>query len=156
MNTPVTKPRFTNISPFHADISAELHSESFDEGWSAQSMRTTLETPGVYGYIGEDETGRPIALGLFRISGDEAEVITIATRPKLRGQGIAKALMQNAMAQAQLSGVLQMFLEVALDNVAAIRLYQSLGFEEVGRRKDYYKRACGPRVDALVMQLTLS
>ena len=152
----MTQLRFTKIAPLHAEVAARLHAESFDEGWSAGSMRTTLETPGVYGFIGEDEQGEPTGFGLFRTSGDEAEVITIATRPKLRGQGIAKALMQNAMAQAQLSGVLYMFLEVAVDNTAALKLYQSLGFEEAGRRKGYYKRTDGPRVDALVMRFTLS
>lgn len=119
-------------------------------------MRTTLETPGVFGFIGENETGEPVGFGLFRASGDEGEVITIATRPSHRGQGIAKALMQNAMAKAQMSGVVEMFLEVAVDNAAALRLYQRLGFEDAGRRKDYYKRPDGSRVDALVLRLRLS
>ena len=150
------KPRFTDISPLHAEIAAELHGESFDEGWNADSLRTTIETPGMFGYIGEDVRGEPIGFGLFRISGDEGEVITIATRPAFRGQGIAKALMQNAMAQAQLSGAIEMFLEVAVDNVGALKLYQGLGFQEAGRRKGYYKRPDGARVNALVMRLTLS
>ena len=150
------KPGFTDISPLLAEIAAELHGESFDEGWSADSLRTTIETPGVFGYISEDESGEPIGFGLFRISGNEGEVITIATRPNFRGRGIAKALMQNAMAQAQLSGAIEMFLEVAVDNVGALKLYQGLGFEEAGRRKGYYKHPDGARVDALVMRLTLS
>ncbi|MEG3617045.1 ribosomal protein S18-alanine N-acetyltransferase [Magnetovibrio sp. PR-2] len=147
--------RFTDICVHHADVLAELHGESFEEGWSTKSLRTTLEMPGTFGFIAENAAGEPLGFGLFRTSVDEAEVLTIATRPSLRGQGIAKALMNRALAQSQKLGAKSMFLEVAVDNAAALKLYQSLGFEEVGRRQGYYKRFDGSRADGLVMKRNL-
>ena len=46
------------------------------------------------------------------------------------------------------------FLEVRPSNTAAIRLYLSLGFEQVGVRRGYYQ-ALGGREDAAVLKLTL-
>ncbi|MCW8914270.1 MAG: ribosomal protein S18-alanine N-acetyltransferase [Magnetovibrio sp.] len=146
----------TPALPVHAAVLSQLHSESFDEGWSSQSLQTTLETPGVFGLIANIDTDEPLGFGLFRLSADEAEVITIATRPQVRGQGIARALMDQALKTAQENGACSMFLEVATDNEAALGLYQNLGFEEVGRRKDYYKRPGGTHQDAVVMVLKLS
>ena len=53
------------------------------------------------------------------------------------------------------AGARTLFLEVGFDNPAARRLYQSLGFAEVGRRAAYYARVEGPPADAIVMRLTL-
>jgi ribosomal-protein-alanine N-acetyltransferase len=48
-----------------------------------------------------------------------------------------------------------MFLEVAVDNVAALALYRSRGFEAVGRRPGYYSRPDGP-IDAMIMRVDLN
>ena len=48
-----------------------------------------------------------------------------------------------------------MFLEVGVDNPSALHLYGILGFVEVGRRKNYYRRANRELVDALVMKVVL-
>jgi [ribosomal protein S18]-alanine N-acetyltransferase len=48
------------------------------------------------------------------------------------------------------------FLEVAVDNRAAIALYERLGFHQAGRRLYYYDRGEAGRVDALVMRLDLT
>ncbi len=149
-------PLLIPTSPAHAAVLSELQQESFDEGWSLQSLQTTLETPGVFGFVATSEGDEPLGFGLFRVSVDEAEVITIATRPKMRGQGIARALMDKALSTAEENGATSMLLEVATDNMPALGLYQDLGFDEVGRRKAYYKRPDGTRQDAVVMVLRFS
>ena len=52
-------------------------------------------------------------------------------------------------------GAETLFLEVAVDNVAALGLYTALGFAETGRRKAYYARAGGPAADALILRVDL-
>ncbi|HEY9078680.1 GNAT family N-acetyltransferase [Magnetovibrio sp.] len=139
----------------HAEVLAVLHAESFSDGWSAASFDTTLRMPGAYGFMavrhGDDE---PLGFALFRAGGGEAEVLTVATRPFARGQGIASALMTQGLSLAKDLGAETMFLEVAADNASALRLYQALGFVQTGQRKGYYARAEGPPVDALVMART--
>lgn len=140
-----------------AAVLAVLHGESFDEGWSAASFETTLQTPGSFGFIAvraSDE--EPLGFGVFRLGGGEGEVLSIATRAPARGAGVAKALMHAALQEAQRLGTQTFFLEVAVDNLPAIGLYQALGFGETGRRPGYYARANGVPVDALIMALDLS
>jgi len=150
----------------HVEVLAALHAESFDEGWSAASFDTTLRMPGAYGFMAVNRTDdEPLGFALFRAAlfgdsvsggGGEAEVLTIATRPQARGQGVARALMAQGLDLAAELGVQTMFLEVAADNAAALSLYRSLGFEQTGRRKAYYARPGGLRVDALVMACEVS
>ena len=151
----------------HVEVLAALHAESFDEGWSAPSFDTTLRMPGAYGFVAVNRTDdEPLGFVLFRAAlfgdsvsgggGGEAEVLTIATRPQARHQGVAHVLMAQGLDLAAELGVQTMFLEVAADNAAALSLYRSLGFEQTGRRKAYYARPDGLRVDALVMACEVS
>jgi len=143
----------------YVEVLAALHGESFAEGWSAQSFDTALRMPGTYGYLVlRKEDDAPLGFALFRAAmfgggGGEAEVLTIATRPTERGQGVARTLMTQGLELAGDLGVETMFLEVAADNAPASGLYRALGFRETGRRKGYYTGSDGTRVDALVMAL---
>ncbi|GAA0695852.1 ribosomal protein S18-alanine N-acetyltransferase [Marinobacterium maritimum] len=80
---------------------------------------------------------------------DEAELLRIATSPAARQQGVAAALLQHAETALQQAGVEQLFLEVRLSNLPAQRLYRRTGWQQSGRRKDYYPLADG-REDALI------
>ncbi|OEJ64347.1 hypothetical protein BEN30_16725 [Magnetovibrio blakemorei] len=159
----MTAPLFalTQVDGTYAEVLAELHAESFDEGWSAASFQATLETPGSFGYIAvRAEDQEPLGFGVFRVcceegGGGEGEVLCIATRPSARGTGVAKAIMHTALSEARRVGIETIFLEVAVDNGNAIGLYQTLGFVETGRRPGYYVRENGPRVDALIMAFML-
>ena len=78
----------------------------------------------------------------------EAEILTIGVLPEARGAGIGTFLLGIMLEEA----VSTVFLDVAEDNLAALKLYQGLDFEVVGRRSAYYKRADGTRVDSLTMK----
>jgi ribosomal-protein-alanine N-acetyltransferase len=86
------------------------------------------------------------------VASGECEILTLAVRPAERRQGVATALLRAAFATASEGSVKSCFLEVAADNRAARNLYAREGFAPVGRRKAYYRRASGARVDALVMR----
>jgi [ribosomal protein S18]-alanine N-acetyltransferase len=69
---------------------------------------------------------------------DEYEVLNLAVDPSLRRKGVATGLILNAL--NIFPGT--WFLEVRQSNVTALKLYYSLGFEQVGVRKDYYRQPC--------------
>jgi ribosomal-protein-alanine N-acetyltransferase len=94
----------------------------------------------------------PIGFLLFSCSGVEAEIIMICTIPEQREKGAANKLANALFEHLHLKNVRDVFLEVNPDNTPALKLYHKLGFEQVGRRKNYYKSAEGFSTDALVMK----
>ena len=92
----------------------------------------------------------------LQCAADEAEILNIATVPAARGKGLARALLAEGERLCQESGARRMFLEVAVDNDPALRLYQGAGYAEVGGRKAYYKRPDGSWADALILAKDLS
>ena len=89
---------------------------------------------------------------LFRKAADEAEILTICTRPAFRQKGHGKLLMQHLESLLKNAGVKSLFIEVAVSNHAALALYAASGFEKVGMRKNYYERGDGSHEDALIMR----
>ena len=81
---------------------------------------------------------------------DECSIIMVAVHPEWQGFGFGRKLMQKALADAAHSGATFSTLEVRDGNLPALKLYQSLGYKIVGRRKNYYKRTGD---DALLMTL---
>ena len=77
---------------------------------------------------------------------DEAEIITLGVARKR--QGIGRALLAEGLARLRALGVVTLFLEVAVENEAAIALYAGFGFVESGRRRAYYENGG----DALMMR----
>jgi ribosomal-protein-alanine N-acetyltransferase len=83
-----------------------------------------------------------------RTAGDEAEVLDVAVDPVARGRGIGRALLADALRGLGKGGARRAYLEVRESNTVALRLYESLGFRRVGRRRGYYRQ---PAEDALVL-----
>ena len=78
--------------------------------------------------------------------------LSIAVYKRFWGCGVGTALMRKIMEKAKEFGFERAELEVVSRNWRAITLYKKLGFEEVGRRKNYYR---APREDAILMDLVL-
>ncbi len=137
---------------------AQAHARSFDPAWSASEIAALLVSPGAFAMAARAAEDPDWVAGflLARAIAGEAEVLTLAVDPAHRRQGVARALLEASAAAAVTAGAEAMFLEVAADNDAAVALYQSAGFESVGRRRGYYARPGGPPVDALVLRLVLN
>ena len=97
-----------------------------------------------------DET--MIAAVLFRLVGDECEIIEIAVAKDHRGAGIAGAMLAALISYLRTVGAKRLILEVAEDNQPALGLYHKHGFIEVGRRDGYYKQ----KITAIILELALS
>ena len=133
---------------------AALHRACFDEPWDEAAIRQLLAMPGAFAY----EVGTPSGLdGLVvaRIAGGEAEILTIGVRPEARGTGLGRRLLEAAAIHAAALGAEALFLEVAEDNHAALRLYETSGFYLVGMRPGYYRREGAP-VAARTLKLDLA
>ena len=83
-------------------------------------------------------------------------MLTIGVAAWARRRGVGDALMAAALGVARQMGAGEAFLEVDVDNVAAITLYERLGFARAGLRKAYYDRGAAGRTDALVLRLDLT
>jgi ribosomal-protein-alanine N-acetyltransferase len=86
---------------------------------------------------------------------DEAELLTIATHPGHRRQGLGRAALEAFESVARARGATIAHLEVAADNAAAIALYASAGYARSGLRRSYYRSADGTPVDAVLMAKAL-
>ncbi len=84
--------------------------------------------------------------------GDELHIHNVVTDPQMRRRGVARSLLESALARGRQEGIARVFLEVRLSNEAAIALYRAFGFETTGRRPRYY--ADGE--DALLMEYVLN
>lgn len=139
-----------NVGPAAAALLSELHGESFEEAWTAGSFADMLATPGTAAAIATDG-GQPLGFIVTRRAADEAEIITIGSRPSVQRRGVARQLLAQHIRELAAHGVRHIFLEVAASNHAALGLYSASGFAEAGRRRGYYQRRDGAE-DAIVMR----
>ncbi|GGA71433.1 hypothetical protein GCM10011490_22660 [Pseudoclavibacter endophyticus] len=81
-----------------------------------------------YDWVGVDpNAGRPISMCGFRVAGSEANLY-IYVDPRRHGMGFGRDTMTLLIARARSKGVRRLTLETSTDNIAAVRLYESLGF----------------------------
>ena len=99
--------------------------------------------------------GRMAAFAITLVVLDEATLFNIAVDPDFQRRGLGKALLEHLIDELEKRGVLTLWLEVRASNVAAIALYESLGFNEATIRRNYYPTADG-REDAIIMALPIS
>jgi [ribosomal protein S18]-alanine N-acetyltransferase len=139
-----------------ADIMALETSTFENDAWSAASMSSELGSIHTY-YLVAFDSEHPEELagyaGLLAPTGSrDGEVQTIAVAQLARRHGLGRILMERLIAEADARGARQVFLEVRADNPNARALYDSLGFEQIAVRRNYYQP---DNVDAQVMRLTL-
>lgn len=93
---------------------------------------------------------------LSRAVVDEAEILTIAVAPSFRRQGVGGALLAAHIATLAAQGIKALFLEVEAGNHAALALYRSFDFYQVGTRKGYYPKVGAAAAAALVLRRDLA
>jgi ribosomal-protein-alanine N-acetyltransferase len=98
--------------------------------------------------------GKIAAYVVMSIGAREAHILNICVCPEQRGKGYGRIMMHKMIALARQLQVDMMFLEVRPSNTAARRLYEKLGFNEVGIRDNYYPAEQG-REDALLLAMQL-
>lgn len=130
-----------------AQAVAALEAACFSTPWTLADFEEDCKRPE-YAYLVAEMDGRMVGYAGIRSVLDEAEVTTIAVQEDVRGRGIGRTLMRGLFEICRGRGVVVLHLEVRNSNKTARTLYESEGFEEYGRRKNYYRN---PTEDALLM-----
>jgi len=86
---------------------------------------------------------------------DEAELLNIGVAQAEQRKGLGRAMLAEMLSVARARQLRRVFLEVHASNVAAIALYRSAGFDQIGVRRGYYQNVSGNE-DALVMACELT
>lgn len=116
--------------------------------WTEGIFRDCLRV-GYGGWVIE-RNGEIHGYSVMMAGGGEAHVLNLCVKPESRGQGLGRLMMEHILAQASRLKADTLLLEVRPSNQAAIHLYHSMGFSELGVRKGYYP-AVGGREDALIL-----
>lgn len=101
-------------------------------------------------FRGQQQVGHTV----LSAAGDESHLLNITVKPESQGAGLGAALLDFIIERARQRQAGVTFLEVRVSNQVAARLYERYGFNEIGRRRNYYP-AVGGREDALVMAYSL-
>lgn len=129
--------RLARLEERHIPKILEIEAVSQSAPWSEDSFRRELAKEGGVFLVAEDGTGVQGYVGAWLIA-DELHIITVAVRPESRREGIGRKLVVECLLHGQEMGAKCATLEVRVSNDAAIKLYESLGFQDFGRRKGYY------------------
>jgi ribosomal-protein-alanine N-acetyltransferase len=132
---------------------AAIERTAFSDPWSLRSFREALDSGTVYFACARSDAGGVLGYVVAWFVADQGEIANIAVAPDHRGHGVGRALLDAALGEAAARGIAAVYLEVRDSNQRARELYASRGFEEVGRRRRYYRR---PVEDAIVLRRTLS
>ncbi len=124
-------------------LTALDHCVPFSAHWSLQNWQEELAQPAARIWCAQDG-GQLVGFIALRGAAGQWELLNIAVNPNRQRQGIATALMRQALAAL---GMVQITLEVSTANQAAQALYQKMGFVKLGVRKEFYKDGS----DALIM-----
>ncbi|MBD3669856.1 MAG: ribosomal protein S18-alanine N-acetyltransferase [Gammaproteobacteria bacterium] len=98
--------------------------------------------------------GEIVAYAFMSVALNEAHLLNLTVKPDLQGQGYGRRMLLHMLDRAETRQADTVFLEVRPSNRVARQLYRSLGFHQIGRRKNYYPDPNG-REDALVYSLIL-
>ena len=135
----------------HVTGIADIEKLCFHDPWSENSIA--------------GELGNDLALWLVALEGDAVvgyvgsqtvlgwtDMMNVAVHPDYRRKGVGEALIRMLMQMLRERKCECLTLEVRASNAGAIALYEKLGFQEVGRRKNYYRN---PKEDALILRIEL-
>jgi [ribosomal protein S18]-alanine N-acetyltransferase len=101
-----------------------------------------------------DDGGGIRGYAVLRLVLDEAELLNIGVSALQQRKGLGRAMLREMFDIAREKNIRRLFLEVRASNAAAIALYRSTGFGEIGVRRGYYQNASGSE-DAITMACEL-
>jgi len=141
--------RFRAMGVIDLDAVMEIEHRAYDFPWTRgifrDCIRVGYQCRLCYGL------GSVLGYGIMSHVKGEAHILNLCVRPEFHGRGIGRALLSHLLEAGRERRVQAYFLEVRPTNQPAVHLYRSLGFNEVGMRKDYYPARGNAREDALVL-----
>ena len=131
----------------HLDALAQLEQICFSHPWSREALGEELSNPAAVFLVAVEEDAILGYAGMHVVCG-EGYIDNIGVFPAARRKGVGRRLIESLIDWMEHHDGIFLTLEVRPSNEAAVLLYQSAGFQEVGRRKGFYQ---DPEEDALLM-----
>lgn len=128
-----------------------IEQETFSDPWTEEDFRSSYKEPNNEYLVAEQDGEVAGYCGYWGIAG-EGYIYNVAVKKDFRRNKIGFQMLKALLAESSDRGITSFTLEVRHSNEAAIRLYESLGFERAGLRKDFYSK---PKEDAVIMWLKL-
>jgi len=122
--------------------------------WTRGNFADALEN-GYLCCVEESESGEICGYAILMPVADEAELLTIGVAAARQRKGLGRAILNEMLEAARKGEIKRVFLEVRSSNAAAVALYRSAGFVDIGVRRGYYKNENGSE-DAITMACELS
>jgi len=141
----IRRTRFDDIKTI-----TEIENMSYPDPWSEKMFESELHLDFSNFFV-MLYSGEIIGYVCFWDIQNEAHLTNLTVRKQFRGKGLGSKLLSYALERAVPLNDRKIFLEVRVNNLAAMRLYDKFGFKQIGIRKKYYSN----RDDALVMEKTL-
>ena len=138
---------------------------AFGEAWNRRQVADALTMPTTHALV-VNQDGEPIeadqgnsplhaaGFALTRAAPGEEELLLIGVLPEFRRRGLGEKLIEQLLIASRSRGAERLFLEMRRGN-PAIHLYEKMGFEPIGERRNYYKLANGERIDAITFGRTI-
>ena len=135
------------MNPAHVAQVAALERLCFSDPWSENSVASELENELSLWLVAEEGETVLGYVGSQTVL-DETDMMNVAVHPDHRRRGVAAALITELVSRLKMQGSRCLKLEVRASNAPAIALYETLGFTQLGLRKNYYRN---PKEDALIL-----
>ena len=135
-----------------ADV-VQMERACYSDPWPASSFAALPKNERVCFLVARDPNQRLLGFAIAWHVMDEGELANLAVASEARRRGVGTSLLEAVTSDALGRGTSQLYLEVRESNSAAQQLYKAAGFEQVGRRKQYYRQ---PVEDALILRRTLT
>ncbi len=130
-----------------------IEEKNYNYPWSENIFLDCLRALNYSCWVCVEAEGTIIGYCIVSIAAGEAHIMNVCVDPAIQGVGAGRKMLEHMVELARPKAE-KIFLEVRPSNQRAIKLYKSLGFNEIGIRKDYYPAVNG-REDALMLALEL-
>jgi [ribosomal protein S18]-alanine N-acetyltransferase len=134
------------------DAIMQIEPTIYSHPWSRGNFGDSLNS-GYSAWVLEDNQ-KIIGYALLMMIMDEAHLLNLSVAKHMQKQGLGRYLLEHMLKIAKNYKAANLFLEVRPSNVAAIALYENMGFAEIAVRRGYYPAHNG-REDAILMGLAL-
>jgi len=117
-----------------------IEHKNFPNPWPEKTLRGCLEAnyQCVIGFY-DAQPKEVVCYAVLMIGFEESNLLNISVNPDFQQQGIGRRLMEHLLLISRINQAKNMWLEVRASNTPAIRLYQKLGFDQIGQRDNYYR-----------------
>lgn len=125
----------------------EVENQAYPHPWTIGIFRDCLRVG--YSCWVVTRARSVIGYGIVMLAAGEAHILNLCVKPDQQGKGIGRELLSHMTETARQAAIDMILLEVRRSNQAAISLYHSAGFHELGIRDNYYPAESG-REDAII------